>query len=203
LEHSLYSRELFGEAKDALSNEKLSSVERAGHFFITIRQSYAGCRTNWSSAGKVGKAKSTPYRHAIDRLPEVHERLRNVHIEHKDAIECIKQYAVQNSLTYCDPPYVLGTRVALDAYKHEYTDEQHGQLVEALLTVPGHKILSGYESSIYQPLLDAGWTLQKKDFVCYTSPSRKKRTECLYCSPNEPLTTKENQNGNGFFRRVG
>jgi DNA adenine methylase len=86
IENSPYSRELFGESKNALSHGRLSSAERAGHFFITIRQSYSGLRTNWSSAGKCGKPKATPYRHAIDRLPEVHERLRNVHIEHKDAV---------------------------------------------------------------------------------------------------------------------
>jgi DNA adenine methylase len=202
IENSPYSREIFGDAKNALSNERLSSVERAGHFFIAVRQSFGGVRNSWSSSGKTSKPKSTPYHHAIDRLPEIHERLRHVHIEHKDAVECIKQYATPKSLIYCDPPYVFGTRVALETYKHEYTDEQHEQLVETLLEVPGHKILSGYESSIYQPLLDAGWTLHKKDFVCHSSPSKKRRTECLYCSPHE-LTKQENQNGNSFFNRLG
>ena len=189
LEHSPYSREMFGESKEALSTKKLSAVERAGHFFILIRQSFSGLQNSWSTAGKVGKPKSTPYRHAIDCLPEVHERLRHVHIEHKDAVECIKLYTDSKCLVYCDPPYVLGTRVSPEAYKHEYTDEQHEQLIETLLTVPGHKILSGYQSSIYKPLLDAGWTLHKKQFACHASPKNKgRRTECLYCSPTEMIT---------------
>ncbi|MCL2004696.1 MAG: hypothetical protein FWG73_00900 [Planctomycetaceae bacterium] len=71
----------------------MSDVERAGHFFITIRQSFSSLRTNWSAVGKFAKTQARPYRNAINRLPEVHERLRNVHIEHKDAIECIKQCA--------------------------------------------------------------------------------------------------------------
>ena len=189
LEHSPYSRELFGESKEVLSNKKLSAVERAGHFFIVVRQSFLSIRNGWSSSGKVGKSKSTPYRNAIDRLPEVHERLKHVHIEHKDAIDCIKHYADSKSLIYCDPPYVFGTRVSPEAYKHEYTDEQHKQLIETLLTVPGHKILSGYQSSIYEPLLDAGWTLHQKQFTCYASPNKKnRRTECLYCSPPDTIT---------------
>ncbi|MDR0328629.1 MAG: DNA adenine methylase [Planctomycetaceae bacterium] len=189
LENSPYSRELFGESKDVLSNKKLSTVERAGHFFIVVRQSFSGLRISWSSAGKVGKPKSTPYCNAIDRLPEVHERLRHVHIEHKDAIDCIKLYADTKSLIYCDPPYVSDTRVSPATYKHEYTDEQHERLIETLLAVPGHKILSGYQSSIYEPLLDAGWTLHKKQFACYASPNKKtRRTECLYCSPTEAIT---------------
>ena len=185
VENSPYSRELFYESKRALANENLSDVERAGHFFILVRQSFGSLRNNWSAVGKVVKTHAQPYRNAIDRLPEIHERLRNVHIEHKDAVDCIKHYASPKSLIYVDPPYILGTRVSPEAYKHELTDEQHERLVETLLTVPGHKILSGYESPIYQPLLDAGWTLHKKQFTCYTSPGRKGRTECLYASPVE------------------
>ena len=188
VENSPYSREMFCESKAALENKRLSRVERAGHFFILVRQSFSSLRNNWSSAGKVAKTQAHPYRNAIDRLPEIHERLRNVHIEHKDAIECIKHYANPKSLVYLDPPYVLETRVAPVAYKHEYTDEQHETLIETLLTVPGHKVLSGYESPIYKPLLDAGWTLITKRVCCHsasTKISEKKsyRTECLYCSP--------------------
>ena len=121
-------------------------------------------------------------------LAEEQKRTDAYHIEHKDAIECIKHYANPKSLIYCDPPYVLGTRVVPGTYKHECTDEQHERLVETLLTVPGHKILSGYQSPLYKPLLDAGWTLHKKRFVCYTSPDKKDRMECLYCSPVKTTT---------------
>ena len=190
VENSPYSRELFYESKEVLANNKLSSVERAGHFYILVRQSFSNLRTHWSAVGKAIKTQARPYRNTIDRLPEIHERLRNVHIEHKDAIECIKQCASPKSLVYCDPPYVSGTRVCPDAYKHEYTDEQHERLIETLLTIPGYKILSGYESPIYAPLLEAGWTLETKRVCCYASSTKdagKKnyRTECLYCSPQK------------------
>ena len=189
IEHSPYSRELFYESKEILANEKLSNVERAGHFYILVRQSFSNLRTHWSTVGDAFKARAQPYRKAIARLAEVHERLRNVHIEHKDAIDCIKHYAIPKSLIYCDPPYAWNTRVSPGAYKHEYTDEQHEQLIETLLTVQGHKILSGYESPIYAPLLKAGWTLLTKRVCCHSTPTKigeKKsyRTECLYCSPH-------------------
>jgi DNA adenine methylase len=188
IENSPYSRELFYESMEALCHDGLSPVERAGHFFITVRQSFSSLRTHWSAVGKVAKRQAQPYRNAIDRLPEVHERLRNVHIEHKDALDCIKHCANPKSLIYCDPPYISETRVSPEAYKHELTNEQHERLVETLLAIPGHKILSGYESPLYKPLLDAGWTLQKKQFACYASSNKQSfRTECLYCSPNETL----------------
>ena len=61
VENSPYSREMFYESKETLSsNNKLSTVERAGHFFITIRQSFASVRSHWSSAGNTSKIQSVP-----------------------------------------------------------------------------------------------------------------------------------------------
>ena len=115
--------------------------------------------------------------------------MKHVHIENLDAIDCIRQYANDRSLMFLDPPYVHSTRVSTNDYKHEYTDEQHERLIETLLEVPGHKILSGYESPIYQPLLDAGWELLTKRVCCHASGMSKKtyRTEALYCSPSEQV----------------
>ena len=188
LKCSPYSREIYHESCDAIRNGKLSEVERAAHFFIAIRQSWGQkVGGSWSMIGLAQRNMSAPYRHAIDRLPIAHERLTNVHVENLDALECIKKYAHANSLIYCDPPYVAATRVAQNVYKHEYTDEQHTQLVETLLTVPGHKILSGYKTKIYAPLVKAGWTVKQKQFVCHGSrgTSERYRTECLYCSPKQ------------------
>jgi DNA adenine methylase len=159
-----------------------------------MRQSFSNLMNSWSTPSECSRTvASLTYWKAIDRLPEVHERLRNVHIENLDAIECIKKYANERSLVYVDPPYISGTRVAPKTYKHELSDEQHVQLVETLLSVPGHKILSGYESPIYQPLLDAGWTLLMKRVCCHASGKSKKtyRTECLYCSPSERVNRLE------------
>jgi DNA adenine methylase len=147
---------------------------------------------SWSTPSECSRTvASVTYWRAIDRLPEVHERLKNVNIEHMDAVQCIRKYANERSLIFCDPPYVAATRVAPNTYKHEYSNGQHEQLVETLLEVPGHKILSGYESPIYKPLLDAGWELLTKRVCCHASGKSKKtyRQECLYCSP-----VKENEN---------
>jgi len=185
VEYSPYSREIIQVSRSALQADvPLTDVERAAHFFITLRQNFNGIPRGWSSIGKIGRQQSYPYRHAIDRLPEVHTRLRNVQIENIDAIECIKKYASNTSLIYCDPPYVIDTRTSPNFYVHEISDEYHHELVSTLLTVPGHKTLSGYESPIYQPLLDAGWTCLKNEFVCRASNLKTTRTECLYCSPN-------------------
>jgi len=195
VENSPYAREILQVSRVALRNNKpMTNVERAGHFFITLRQNFTGTQRGWSSIGKIGRQQAHPYRHAIDRLPEVHARLRNVHIENIDAIECIQRYAsnIRTTMTYCDPPYVTDTRIETDVYVNEMTDDQHVKLVETLLEVPGHKLLSGYKSPIYQPLLDAGWTCLEKDFVCRSSSYKTTRTECLYCSPSDKPRAKMN-----------
>jgi DNA adenine methylase len=187
IECTPYSREVYHDSRKALANKRISDVERARCFFVCARQSFSNLiGSSWSTPTEYcHTVASISYWKAIDRLPVVHERLKHVHIEHMDAIECIRKYANERSLIYVDPPYPHETRVAPNTYKHEYSNEQHERLVETLLSVPGHKILSGYESPIYQPLIDAGWTLLTKQVCCHASGKNKKtyRMECLYCSP--------------------
>jgi len=97
VENSPYSRETYYESCDILvENTSMSDVERAGHFFIAMRQNFSGCFcSGWSMIGEVGKRQAHHYRHAIDRLPEVHNRLRHVHVENIDALECITRYSCQ------------------------------------------------------------------------------------------------------------
>ena len=207
IESTPYSREVFDDSRRALEDNTLSEVERAWHFFVCARQSFSNLLNSFSTPSESSRTVAAiTYQRAIDRLPEIHERLKHVHIENLDAIECIKRYANPNCLMYLDPPYIHSTRVAPKSYKYEYTDEQHQQLVETILSVPGHKILSGYESPIYQPLLDAGWTLEKKQMCCHASGRSKKtyRTECLYCSPVKckPTIRSNTMNKHPNDRRV-
>ena len=187
-----YSREVYNDSCRTLDDQTKSDVERAWAFFVCARQSFSSIiGGGWSTPSECSHTvASVSYWRAIDRLPEIHERLKNVHIENLDAIECVKRYSNERSLIYCDPPYFSETRVAPKTYKHEYTDKQHEQLVETLLSVPGSKILSGYQSPVYQPLLDAGWTLEKRQVCCHASGNSTKtyREECLYCSPSKVKT---------------
>jgi len=186
IEGSPYSRQIYNDACRALEDKDTSEVERARCFFVCMRQSFSNLANSWSTPSECSHTVAADtYWQAINRLPEVHNRLKHVHIENMDAIECIRKYSNTRSLCYVDPPYPHATRVAPKTYKHEYTDEQHVRLVETLLEVPGAKILSAYESPIYKPLLDAGWELLTKRVCCHASGNSKKtyREECLYCSP--------------------
>lgn len=209
-----YSRENFFEMKNSYRDME-DPIERAAAYFAVARQTFSGVQKadnyrGWKYSRTGNRCRISQsvnsWLNAVDRLPEVHKRLMSVQIEHIDAIDCIQKYAHDGTfggrrfttLVYCDPPYPLDTRPGGQQYKHEFTDEQHDEIVRVLLDAPGHKVISTYESPLYQPLLDYGWELIRKDVFCNAlshfhakknlSYEQRRRTECLYCSPGRTKT---------------
>jgi len=87
------------------------------------------------------------------------ERMKQVHIEHDDALQVIQRYDTNNTLFYVDPPYLAETRSrswAGRAYKHEMSTDDHESLAEQLHHLNGMVVLSGYDSDLYQSLY-SGW----------------------------------------------
>jgi DNA adenine methylase len=69
---------------------------------------------------------------------------------HGDAGQFLKSYDWQgDELVYCDPPYVMAARSGRKIYRHEFSDQQHRDLVAVLLTIPAAVMLSGYRNAIY------------------------------------------------------
>ena len=119
-----------------------------------------------------------------DEIRAFCERLQGVILECKPALEVIRGHDAQDVLFYCDPPYVFSTRSsALDRRKHyaaEMTDEQHEELAEALHSIRGMAIISGYRCELYDRLY-ADWVrLEKGARSMLNIP----RIECIWLSPN-------------------
>lgn len=114
-------------------------------------------------------------------LQDVATRLRGVVIEQLDALEIIKRYDGPGTLFYLDPPYVHATRAdrGTKAYRHELTDDQHGELAEALRNIKGMAVVSGYNCDLYDALY-AGW--QRISHNTHADRAVK-RTETLWLSP--------------------
>ena len=88
------------------------------------------------------------------------DRLRGVVIERRPALRVLEQYDAPDALHFVDPPYVEGVRGRAGkrsggggVYRHEMTDEQHGQLIEALQELQGMVVLCGYPSDLYDAAL--------------------------------------------------
>src|SRR5208283_121554 len=155
-----YSREAFELYRDTWRATP-DDVHKAHRWFVTMRMSYCALGKNFSYSIKEaskGMAQSvSAYLSAIERLPEIHERLRGVQTENGDFREIIDRYDAPNTFFYLDPPYVHSTRKTTNDYAHEMTDDDHVDLVQMLLNIDGKAMLSGYVNSLYKPLESAGW----------------------------------------------
>lgn len=155
-----FSREEFKKAISE-SRSKLTPLERARRFYVLARQvrtglaqkassgRWAHCRLT-SRAGMAGAVSR--WLGAVDKLPEIAQRLLRVQIENDDALKVIKRYDSPDTLFYCDPPYPHESRGDSNAYGFEMSDEQHIKLSEVLHSVKGKVALSGYHCKLYDEL---------------------------------------------------
>src|SRR5262249_52039649 len=133
------------------------SVELAVQFFVYARQSRAGemkCFTPLTRKRlrREMNGNVSEWLGAVEKLPEVHARLRRVVIDCRAAFDLTPHEDPPATLFYCDPPYLHSTRTTLDGYKHEMSDRDHTRLAGVLNRVQGKVILSGYHSELYHRL---------------------------------------------------
>lgn len=114
-------------------------------------------------------------------------RLREVVIERRPAIDVIVKNDAGDTLHYLDPPYMPETRSAKSgrgrlkyhAYAHEMTADDHAALLDALQSVDGMVVLSGYASPLYDRAL-SDW--RRVETGAYADGGRD-RTEILWINP--------------------
>lgn len=163
-----YSREEFYFCRDTWASCD-DPVEKAYRWFIVIRQSYSavgksfGYSVTHGNKGMPGDVSAMLS--AIQRLPEIHSRIRGVLVEHLDFRELIAKYDRPTTFFYLDPPYVLSTRTG-KVYDHEMSNDDHEELVDTLLNLQGTAMLSGYANPIYERLEDNGWVRHDFKATC-------------------------------------
>lgn len=132
--------------------------QRAAGFLIKCWQGH-GFRTNGYKVGwkndVVGREKAYALWNWY-RLPEwiidIAERLRQVQIENRPALEVIRRFNHSDVFMYIDPPYLFSTRTGKQ-YKHEMTEADHEELLKELLKNKAKIMISGYESEMYNDFL--------------------------------------------------
>jgi len=74
-----------------------------------------------------------------------------------DATGFLRSYPFQGEeLVYADPPYLPETRLKKKVYRHEYTRDQHVELLDVLAGLNASVLVSGYASALYDDRL-RGW----------------------------------------------
>jgi DNA adenine methylase len=170
------------EAKEKLKDESISLLDRAISFFVVNRMSHngiGGISLNMIVRRNMSKSVSD-YLSAVDRLPEVHQRLSRVMVLNRDAIELMERYSSHDVFMYCDPPYVWDTRGAT-RYSVDNDNEWHKRFVQTCIASKSKILISGYEHEIYEELERNGF--KKIKFDVHTidgNLSPKTKTEVLW-----------------------
>lgn len=141
--------------------EALDPVERARRFYVRARQTRTGLAQT-ASEGRWATCRDTSRRGmggavsrwlaSPDTLAAVAARLIRVQIEHRPALEVIRQYDTPDTLFYCDPPYPHEARGDRKAYRYEMSDADHEALADLLHRVRGKVAVSGYRCALMDRL---------------------------------------------------
>lgn len=180
---SIYSEKIRKEYKEKLKSSDLDIVDRAFYFFYVNRTSYNGVGSftyNDYVRRKMSKSASD-FLSAIDRLPELHQRLSKVIVFNRDGISLIKQYDKNNVFFYLDPPYVQDTR-SKARYAVDMDNNKQKDLINTLLNIKNAKfLLSGYNCNLYEKYFSSKF--KRIDFNVKTvdgNRNKKNKMESLW-----------------------
>jgi DNA adenine methylase len=133
-----------------------------------------------------GTTPEQGWRYYPDSLAALTERLRGVVIEHRDAIDVMREQDGPDTLHYVDPPYLHATRGTGISkrhrrrdYRHEMSDADHAALLGELRALRGMVVLSGYASAMYDESLP-GWTRIERAAL---ADGARPRTEVVWLNP--------------------
>jgi DNA adenine methylase len=160
-------------------------VEAARRYYVLACMAFGGVQmrgTGWRYITNSHGRSSRVVREWRDvhKLELAVNRLRQVQIEHDDALAVISRFDTPATLFFVDPPYVHSTRTeARLRYAHEMDDAAHCQLAGVLNAVRGMVVLSGYRSALYDELF-ADWKRIDKQV---TTNGNGMATESVWLSP--------------------
>ena len=182
-----YARSEYERAWAAQHTEQ-DPFQRAVDFYIRMMMGHGfkttGEKVGWKNdvQGREAAYASGYWCKTPDAIRQAAERLRNVQIECRPAVEVIRRFNFPNVLIYADPPYVLDTRHGKQ-YRHEMSAQQHVELLEVLQAHAGPVLLSGYDSDLYQEMLH-GW---HREEITSRAQTGGQRTEVLWMNFQQPV----------------
>jgi DNA adenine methylase len=158
-----YARDEFNRSWD----ETADPVERARRLCVRAQMGFGSCGATKGTTGfridtkrEYGTAQQL-WALFPDTIAAAGRRLAGVLIENRPALRIMAEHDYRETLHYIDPPYVHQTRVRGAGkqryYRHEMTDTQHAELLEAAQQLKGMAIISGYRTELYDEALK-GWT---------------------------------------------
>ena len=182
LKYTPYSRTEYVETK----NRAEDPIEFARQTMIRLTQSRAHT-TNLSGFSRIANTRNS---WPIRNIDEITTYLKRAVIECMDAIKLIEEIeTINDTLIYCDPPYLHSTRKKVMAYDFEMTDEDHKRFLDVCLKSKYKIAISGYDNEIYTDRLKdwnkATWDITVRVGGTAYNPKNFK-TECLWMNYDPP-----------------
>ncbi|MHA1949718.1 MAG: DNA adenine methylase [Candidatus Thorarchaeota archaeon] len=155
LKRTKYCKSTFEKSKKR-AESKLDHLTFAVNEFILRRMSYGGNKKTFSPDG------SSWEKIVYNELPIMAERLQDVYIFQRNAVDVAKAFSNGDTFCFCDPPDLC----------EENQDDQVA-LVDALISFRGHAMFCGHSCSLYRNKF-TNWRCARK------KPSSSKKTEYLW-----------------------
>lgn len=158
-----------------------SRYQKAAGFLIRCWQGHGfrtdGCKVGWKNDvhGRESMYALWDWYRLPGWIMGTAERLRKVQIECRPALEVIERFDYPDVFMYIDPPYLPETRRGKQ-YRHEMTEKDHEELLEAVTGSRAKVMVSGYESGLYDSRLE-GW---RKGSFASCAEQGKPRVETVW-----------------------
>lgn len=156
-------------------------IEQARRTIVRYHQSFGASnssRGSWKNVQTYGGPRcATMWNYLPQSIMECVGRLKEAQIENIDAVELIRRYNDEDTLIYCDPPYLKGLRKK-SIYACEMNNEKHVELLKAIKASRSKIIISGYDNELYNRELK-GWST---DEVQTTAQMGLPRTEKIWAN---------------------
>lgn len=155
-----FSREEFQNCYQMTDNP----IENARRCIVRYHQSFGtsnSSKNSWRNVQTYGGPRcATMWNDLPEVVQAVCQRIKEAQIENTDALTLIERYNSQDTLIYCDPPYIQSIRKR-NIYRVEMTDERHFELLKILKNSKSKIILSGYDNPMYNKELSEWNTAEK------------------------------------------
>lgn len=113
-----------------------------------------------------------------------------------DAVAYLQEVQVdRNTLVYADPPYHPDTRRRARVYRHDYSADDHGRLLECLTSLNCQVMISGYPNPLYERYL-SDWSVHRYNAKTHTDV----REEWVWFNFDRPQILHDSRYIGGNFR---
>jgi len=185
LKRKKYSENVF---KRALNKKEFKDyLDHAINEFVLRRMSRGALKTAfaWSERLRGGEPGDLhAWKTIVQKLPEIAKRIEKTYIFNKDACKVVEAFNSEDSLIYCDPPYVPETRVSPSTYgPYEMSTDDHIRLSQKLMRFGGKVIISGYPGVLYNRLYKE-WRSVEKEVPNHSSQQKSKPRKIEVCWMN-------------------